>query len=89
MFEDWGEFYLVVGGAAAVLIGLIFVVITLMHDRPRSAVLYRIETVHGADPARHQLRPGAERGRAGPGDGLQDLRRHRRRDRGVGAGRGP
>ena len=39
MFEDWGEFYLVVGGAAAVLIGLIFVVITLMHDRPRSAVL--------------------------------------------------
>ena len=39
MFEHWGEFYLVVGGAAAVLIGLIFVVITLMHDRSRSSVL--------------------------------------------------
>ena len=39
MFEHWGEFYLVVGGAAAVLIGLIFVVMTLMSDRPRSSVL--------------------------------------------------
>jgi hypothetical protein len=39
MFEHWGEFYLLVGSAAAVLIGLIFVVITLMHDRPRSSVL--------------------------------------------------
>jgi hypothetical protein len=40
MFEEWTDFYLVVGGAAAVLLGLIFVVVTLMHDRPRSAVLY-------------------------------------------------
>lgn len=40
MFEQWSNFYLVVGGAAAVLLGLIFVVVTLMHDRPRSAVLY-------------------------------------------------
>lgn len=40
MFEAWSDFYLVVGGAAAVLLGLIFVVVTLMHDRPRSAVLY-------------------------------------------------
>lgn len=39
MFEQWSDFYLVVGGAAAVLLGLIFVVVTLMHDRPRSAVL--------------------------------------------------
>ena len=39
MFEHWGEFYLLAGSAAAVLIGLIFVVITLMHDRPRSSVL--------------------------------------------------
>ena len=39
-FENWSNFYLVVGGAAAVLLGLIFVVVTLMHDRPRSAVLY-------------------------------------------------
>ena len=39
MFEHWGEFYLMAGGAAAVLIGLIFVVISLMHDRPRSTVL--------------------------------------------------
>ncbi len=39
MFEDWGEFYLFAGGAAAVLIGLIFVVVTFMQDRPRSAVL--------------------------------------------------
>lgn len=38
--SDWSDFYLVVGGAAAVLIGLIFVVVTLMHDRSRSAVLY-------------------------------------------------
>jgi hypothetical protein len=39
MFEQWGDFYLLAGSAAAVLIGLIFVVITLMHDRPRSSVL--------------------------------------------------
>lgn len=38
MFEHWGEFYLLAGSAAAVLIGLIFVVVTLMQDRPRSSV---------------------------------------------------
>ena len=30
MFEQWSDFNLVVGGAAAVLLGLIFVVVTLM-----------------------------------------------------------
>lgn len=39
MFEGWTNFYLMAGSAAAVLIGLIFVVISLMGDRPRSAVL--------------------------------------------------
>lgn len=39
MFEGWDEFYLLAGSAAAVLIGLIFVVISLMGDRPRSNVL--------------------------------------------------
>jgi hypothetical protein len=39
MFEGWSEFYLLAGSAAAVLIGLIFVVVTLMSDRPRSSVL--------------------------------------------------
>lgn len=39
MFEGWGEFYLMTGSAAAVLIGLIFVVISLMQDRSRSSVL--------------------------------------------------
>src|SRR5215207_7510996 len=39
MFEDWGAFYLLAGSAAAVLIGLIFVVISLMQDRSRSSVL--------------------------------------------------
>src|SRR5438270_6079247 len=39
MFKDWDEFYLLAGSAAAVLIGLIFVVMTLMQDRPRSSVL--------------------------------------------------
>jgi hypothetical protein len=39
MFEDWGEFYLLAGSAAAVLIGLIFVVISLMQDRSRTSVL--------------------------------------------------
>jgi hypothetical protein len=39
MFEGWGEFYLLAGSAAAVLIGLIFVVVTLMQDRTRSSVL--------------------------------------------------
>lgn len=39
MFEGWGEFYLMAGSSAAVLIGLIFVVVTLMHDQPRSSVL--------------------------------------------------
>ena len=39
MFEGWSEFYLMAGGAAAVLIGLIFVVISLMQDRSRESVL--------------------------------------------------
>jgi len=39
MFEGWHEFYLMAGGAAAVLIGLIFVVISLMQDRSRDSVL--------------------------------------------------
>jgi hypothetical protein len=39
VFEHWGEFYLLAGSAAAVLIGLIFVVISLMQDRSRSSVL--------------------------------------------------
>src|SRR5256885_14900337 len=39
MFKNWDEFYLLAGSAAAVLIGLIFVVMTLMQDRPRSSVL--------------------------------------------------
>ena len=39
VFEGWHEFYLMSGGAAAVLIGLIFVVISLMQDRSRSTVL--------------------------------------------------
>jgi hypothetical protein len=40
MSERWAEFYLMAGSAAAVLIGLIFVVVTLMQDRSRSSVLY-------------------------------------------------
>ena len=39
MFEGWSEFYLMAGGAAAVLIGLIFVVVTLMQDRSRDSVI--------------------------------------------------
>ncbi|MCL6740211.1 hypothetical protein LZ518_03550 [Sphingomonas sp. RB56-2] len=39
MFEHWGEFYLLAGSAAAVLIGLIFVVVTLMQDKPRSTMM--------------------------------------------------
>src|SRR3954462_10606965 len=39
MFEGWDEFYLLIGSAAAVLIGLIFVVISLMQDRSRSSVI--------------------------------------------------
>lgn len=39
MFDRWHEFYLLAGSAAAVLIGLIFVVISLMQDRSRSSVL--------------------------------------------------
>ena len=39
MFEGWGEFYLLAGSAAAVLIGLIFVVVTLMQNQSRSSVL--------------------------------------------------
>jgi hypothetical protein len=39
MFEGWENFFLMAGGAAAVLIGLIFVVISLVGDRPRDSVL--------------------------------------------------
>lgn len=47
MFEGWGEFFLMVGSAAAVLIGLIFVVVTLMNDKPRSTVLTGSELYMG------------------------------------------
>jgi hypothetical protein len=39
MFDHWSDFFLLVGSAAAVLIGLIFVVISLLQDRSRSTVL--------------------------------------------------
>jgi hypothetical protein len=39
VFEGWSDFFLMAGGAAAVLIGLIFVVISLMQDSPRDSVL--------------------------------------------------
>ena len=39
LFAHWGEFFLLAGSAAAVLIGLIFVVISLMQDRSRSTIL--------------------------------------------------
>ncbi len=39
MFDGWTNFFLLVGSAAAVLIGLIFVVISLMQGRSRSSVL--------------------------------------------------
>jgi hypothetical protein len=39
MFDGWSNFFLMAGSAAAVLIGLIFVVISLMQDRSRSSVL--------------------------------------------------
>src|SRR3954471_18973241 len=39
MFDGWSEIFLLIGSAAAVLIGLIFVVISLMQDRTRSTVL--------------------------------------------------
>ena len=39
MFEHWGEFDRLAGSAAAVLIGLIFVVVTLMQDKPRSTMM--------------------------------------------------
>lgn len=40
MFNHWSEFYLVAGSAAAVLIGLMFVVISLTQDRSRDSVLH-------------------------------------------------
>ncbi len=79
MFEGWGEFYLMAGSAAAVLIGLIFVVVTLMHDRPRSSVLSGSARLHGAGGAAGQLRAGPERGGA-------RRRGYARRD-GIGLGR--
>jgi hypothetical protein len=39
VFKEWDSFYVVIGSASAVLIGLIFVVISLMQDRSRSSVL--------------------------------------------------
>src|SRR6478609_2506746 len=35
-FAEWESFYLIVGGAAGALIGLQFVVMTLIHTRPRA-----------------------------------------------------
>ena len=39
MFEGWDNFYLIIGGAAGALIGLMFVVATLSHGRDRAAAL--------------------------------------------------
>jgi hypothetical protein len=36
-FEEWESFYLIVGGAAGALIGLQFVVMTLLADKPSLA----------------------------------------------------
>ncbi len=38
MFEGWGEYYLLVGSAAAALIGLLFVVVTLTANHSRATV---------------------------------------------------
>jgi hypothetical protein len=50
MFEGWGEYYLLVGGASGALIGLLFVVVTLTSSVERSmaqrgAALYITPTV--------------------------------------------
>ena len=39
MLEGWGEYYLITGPSAAVLIGLLFVVITLTAGKDRSAMM--------------------------------------------------
>jgi hypothetical protein len=39
VFKDWGDFYFLTGSAAAGLIGLLFVVMTLTSNRDRSTVL--------------------------------------------------
>jgi hypothetical protein len=36
MFKDWSDFHLLIGSAAAALIGLLFVVVTLTSNRERS-----------------------------------------------------
>ena len=38
MFEGWGEYYLLVGTAAAALIGLLFVVMSLLAGRDRAQI---------------------------------------------------
>src|SRR4051794_7736292 len=40
MFEHWDSFYLLVGGAAGALIGLLFVVATLTRGRDRDSALH-------------------------------------------------
>ena len=40
MFEGWDSFYLLVGGAAGALIGLLFVVATLTRGRDRDSALH-------------------------------------------------
>src|SRR5258708_8953393 len=47
-FTEWQNFYVIVGSSAGALIGLQFVVITLIADMP-----FR----HGAEPAGHALPP--------------------------------
>jgi hypothetical protein len=50
MFEGWDSFYLLVGGAAGALIGLLFIVVTLIRggdagDRLRGASIFMTPTV--------------------------------------------
>src|SRR3982750_2491065 len=81
-FEEWESFYVIVGAAAGALIGLQFVVMTLMADRPPApggGAAYAKPQVAPFTPgvfspgpgARAMARPRPRRGAVGPPGGVR------------------
>jgi len=73
-FSEWESFYVIVGSSAGALIGLQFVVLTLLADRPRPRMA-RQRRVHLADHCSFRRGPAA----VGGDERAVGRPRHRRR----------
>ena len=78
-FDEWESFYVIVGAAAGALIGLQFVVMTLLADKPQPRV------ARSGRRVRHAERRAFQRGAASLGADARALARHRGRGDRAGA----